>query len=81
MKLKCIRNKTLPSSGFLGLGAHGGELIEGLTPYRVYEGQVINILSNGAGSFPISNELKFLVFSDNKKWESFDIELFEPFND
>jgi hypothetical protein len=77
IKIKCIKAKTDPSKGVFGLGAHDGEVIEGLTLNKVYIASAVNILSYG-GSMSVSNELQFFIFNDNKKWKSYDTELFIP---
>lgn len=77
MKLKCIKARTDASEGFLGIGAHGPEPIEGLTEGKTYDAQVVNELSGG-GNMSVDNNYYFLIYNDNDEWETYDLNLFSP---
>lgn len=77
MKIKCIQDHWPASEGFLGIGAHGEEYIDGLTKGKVYDAQVLNKLSGG-GNLSVSNEIKFLIFNDNDEWRTYQLNLFIP---
>ncbi len=77
MKIKCIKAHTDASEGFLGIGAHGEEPIEGLTLGKTYDAQVLNKLSGG-GNHSVSNNIKFLIYDDNEEWKTYSLNLFEP---
>lgn len=80
MKIKCIQGHWPASEGFLGIGAHGLEKIDGLTEGKTYSAAVINKL-DGGGSYSVSNTYKFFLFNDNNEWCSYQTNLFEPADD
>lgn len=77
MKIKCIQDHWPASEGFLGIGAHGPEKINGLTEGKVYKACVINKLSGG-GNTSVSNNLKFLIYNDDEEWADYQLNLFIP---
>lgn len=74
MKLKCVTGYEAPSNGFLGLGAHGRKPIDGLTEGKEYSGEVCPLAS---GQYT-STTVYFLIYNDNKEWETYDLNLFTP---
>lgn len=80
MKVRCVQDKTPASNGFLGLGAHPEQQIEGLTKGNTYTVAPVSDVSGdgnlGFGS--ISTEIRFLAYNDNGEWETYDVNLFEP---
>lgn len=74
MKIKCIKNMTDGCSGVFGIGISYPEVISGITLGKVYDAEVINMVS-GNGNH---NSTQFMIYDDNKEWTSFDLNLFEP---
>jgi hypothetical protein len=77
MRVKCKQSFTKPSDGFLGFGAHNGKRIEGITENKTYTVMAVNKISGG-GNISVSNNIKFLLYNDNGKWELYKPEYFEP---
>lgn len=67
MKLICIKNEIN-----VGVFKNKTEKVN-LTIGKVYDGCAIS-----ADTFPIVDDCEFLIYNDLKKWELYDVDLFEP---
>lgn len=78
MKIKCIKAYKDSSNGILGIGRRDRQPIKGLTQGKIYDTQVVTSVEGSGNSISFNNYHYFLIFNDNKEWETYDLNLFEP---
>lgn len=83
MKLKCIKNYTTEVSGFV----NKKKLIRSepaLTVNTMYHGELVALTNNisfGNATVIKSSDYAFMCFNDERKWETYELSLFEPLKD
>lgn len=81
MKLICAQDHwPAKAANMLGFGAKPRTKIAGITQGKEYSGTPVTDTTGSimGGIGDVSSTTQFLIFNDNKEWEHYQLDLFQP---